>query len=668
MDLRRATLLDDLAGLPRPVHYALALGVSAAAVGVSRVLTGTLGGVFFTIPLAWVALSGVLLGAGPALLVTALTAAGNVVLLLGQPPSSAGHSDVVRVAAFVITGALLAVVAGSQRRTRLRLVAERAAADRAAEAARATSTALAESEERFRTLADNIAQLAWMADGSGATFWYNERWYAYTGAKPHQVLGWGWKSVHHPDHVDRVAASFTAALRAGTVWEDTFPLRGQGGGYRWFLSRAVPIRGADDRVVRWFGTNTDVTAQREAEEAARASEQRSREIADRLREEDRRKDDFLAMLSHELRNPLAPVQNALHLLDQAPAGGEQARRAREVIGRQVRHLTRLVDDLLDVTRISRGKIHLRRERVDLAGLVERTVEDHRPVFAHAGVALAFEDASGRLVVDGDPTRLAQIIGNLLQNAAKFTPPGGLTTVSLARAGARAEVRVRDSGQGIDPALLPRVFEPFTQADASLDRARGGLGLGLALVRGMVELHGGEVSAWSEGPGHGAELTIRLPLAPEEAVLRAVPSSPPALPGGRRILVIEDNADAAETLRDVLELAGHRVQVALDGIDGLRRARAFQPEVVLCDLGLPAMSGFEVAAALRAEASLRGARLVALSGYALPEDVQRSLSAGFDRHMAKPPDLEELQALVAELPVAPRGHAPEGAEAGAGGAG
>jgi two-component system CheB/CheR fusion protein len=363
-----------------------------------------------------------------------------------------------------------------------------------------------------------------------------------------------------------------------------------------------------------------------------------------LRESHDRKNEFLGVLSHELRNPLAPIRNALHLLDRAAPASEQARRARGVIGRQVEHLTRLVDDLLDSTRISRGKIELQRQVIDLGQLVERTVDDHRSLLAERGLEVEVRTEEG-LRVDADQTRIAQVLGNILQNSAKFTPRAGRVTVTTAPAGARARVSVRDTGAGIEPGLLARVFEPFTQGDDTLHRTQGGLGLGLALAKGLVELHGGRVEALSEGPGRGAEVAFELDLvdAPSRA---AAPGPQPSRAGGRRVLVIEDNEDSAQTLREVLELSGHAAEVARDGEEGIARARAFRPEIVLCDIGLPRMNGYEVARALRADPELARVFLVALTGYALPEDQQQAAAAGFDRHVAKPASIEALEDVLA----------------------
>ncbi|MDM7916252.1 MAG: ATP-binding protein, partial [Candidatus Eisenbacteria bacterium] len=370
-----------------------------------------------------------------------------------------------------------------------------------------------------------------------------------------------------------------------------------------------------------------------------------------LAEADRRKNEFLAVLSHELRNPLAPIVNGLYILDRARAGGEEAKAAQKIIERQVRQLTRIVDDLLDVTRIARGKIRLQRERLELNDLVGRTIEDHRAIFQRGDVALEFEPAPTPVYVDGDWSRLGQSLGNLLQNAVKFTGQGGKVSVAVTvdPATRRAVLRVRDTGIGMTPETMSHLCEPFMQADMTLDRSRGGLGLGLALVKGIVDLHGGEIAAASPGLGQGSEFIIRLPL--DLTKPRGTPAaSAPKTSVSRRVLIIEDIADAATSLRLLLELCGHVVEVAGDGPGGIERAREFRPEVLLCDIGLPGMDGYEVARAFRADEALRDVFLVALSGYALPEDVQKAADAGFDQHMVKPPSLEKLQTLLSD----PRG--------------
>ncbi len=404
------------------------------------------------------------------------------------------------------------------------------------------------------------------------------------------------------------------------------------------------VHGPDGKLASVLSFVLDVT---ERERAVRA-----------LRESDDRKSHLLAVLAHELRNPLAAIRNAVYLLERAPADSDAGRRAREVVHRQSEHLGRMVDDLLDVTRIARGMVVLRRERMDLAAAVRSTCEDHRATFDERGVELVV-DAPGPVWADADPTRVSQIVGNLLHNAAKFTDRGGRASVSVRRIGPDAEIRVRDEGVGIPPDLLGRLFQPFAQADETLARTHGGLGLGLVLVRGLAELHGGSATASSAGPARGAEFVVRLPACPEPSA----PTGPDAEPGPARrpcrILVVEDNDDAARTLADVLRLWGHVVRVAGDGASALAEARAWRPDVVLCDLGLPDRSGYEVARELRADPATAGIRLVALSGYAQAEDRERARQAGFEVHLPKPPDLDQLRALLevpppeVEGPLSPR---------------
>ena len=390
----------------------------------------------------------------------------------------------------------------------------------------------------------------------------------------------------------------------------------------------------------------DLTAEKAAEQARRESEERYRAIAARLAEADRRKDEFLSVLSHELRNPLAPIRNAVHLLARAREDPVCVARARDVIDRQVGHLARMIEELLDVTRISRGQVHLSRAPLDLAKLVRETVEDHRAVFDTAGIRVTVDVPAAPVPVDGDATRLAQVLGNLLANSLRFTPRDGAVTVALEEEpGDLAALRVRDTGEGIGPELLPHVFEPFTQADRSLARTRGGLGLGLALVKGLVELHGGTVAAASAGRGRGAEITVRLPLAPAFAA-RLAPPAAAARAAVARVLVVEDNVDAADTLRDALELEGLAVTLAGDGAAALAAAREAPPDLVICDIGLPGeLDGYGVARAIRADPALRDTPLVALTGYAGPEDRARAREAGFDRHFGKPTPIEELLGAI-----------------------
>jgi PAS domain S-box-containing protein len=512
--------------------------------------------------------------------------------------------------------------------------------------------------QRQLQLACEAARLGWwdwdLQTGALAWSGYHE---AIFGLPPGSFNGtYGtFLSCVHPEDRDRLARAVARAIREHTPYEEEYRVVWPDASTHWATGKGHCYYDDEGRPVRMSGVVAEITARKQADEERRqllAREQLARAEAERLLKEvceaDRRKDEFLAMLAHELRNPLAPIRNAVHLLREAGGAGPVANQARAVMERQVRHLARLVDDLLDVSRIARGKIRLRRERLDLVEVLRAAAEDHRAPLAEAGLDFRVDFPPGPASVRGDSTRLAQVLDNLLVNAAKFTDAGGRVAVCMTLDPDRrlATVTVRDTGIGIDPELLPHLFEAFIQADRSLDRSRGGLGLGLALVRGLVQLHGGEVSAASEGLGHGATFTFWVPLLREAAthVPEKAPARSPAR-RGRRVLIIEDNHDTAETLRTLLELAGHEVAVAYAGPAGVETARQVQPEVVLSDLGLPGMDGFAVARALRHDPATAGARLIAVTGYGQEEDQRRARDAGFDQHLVKPVDPAELLRVV-----------------------
>jgi CheY-like chemotaxis protein/nitrogen-specific signal transduction histidine kinase len=375
-------------------------------------------------------------------------------------------------------------------------------------------------------------------------------------------------------------------------------------------------------------------------------EQELRRRVSELAETDRRKDEFLAMLAHELRNPLAAISAAVQLTT-GPADHEQVEWGMEVINRHIKHLARLIDDLLDVSRITRGKIQLRKEVVDIAPLLQSAAEAMRKSIEERRQELTVSVEPGTLWLEADPTRLEQVFMNLLSNAAKYTGNGGHIRVSAERESTDIVIRFRDTGIGIEPEKLPRMFELFAQGDRSLARSEGGLGIGLTLARSLAEMHGGSVSGHSEGPDRGSEFTVRLPAA-ERPVARAGRAEPAgARQAGSRVLVVDDNVDLARGLARLLKLLGHEVQIAHDGPAAIETARAFRPEVVLLDIGLPRMDGYQVARRLRAEECGKNARIIAISGYGLEEDRKRSHEAGFDNHLVKPIDFNSLMSLFAE---------------------
>jgi PAS domain S-box-containing protein len=375
-----------------------------------------------------------------------------------------------------------------------------------------------------------------------------------------------------------------------------------------------------------------------------------RRQAQELAEGHRRKDEFMAMLAHELRNPLTPVRNALHVLRQRGTDEATRRWVQDVLGRQVEHMSRLLDDLLDVARITRGEIHLQRECLDLGLLVRATAEDHRPLLENAGLALELDLPKEPAWVLADRTRLVQVLGNLLHNATKFTDPGGHVTVRLTKDpdGQRAAITVQDTGIGIQPELLSAVFQAFFQADCTLDRSRGGLGLGLALVKALVELHGGSVRALSAGPGRGTEMTFWLPLEREAVAQAPSPAQPQRPAKSLRVVIVEDNPDTGETLRALLELFGHEARIARSGRAGVETARQWRPDVVLCDIGLPEMDGYAVARTLRQDPAIPKTSLIALTGYSSDADKHRCLEAGFRLHLTKPIDPSELERVLAAV--------------------
>jgi PAS domain S-box-containing protein len=547
--------------------------------------------------------------------------------------------------------------------------------------------ALEDADHAYRVLFETLNEGALTLAADGTILYANTR-VAELLALPHaQVLGSRFPDVLPEGHEHAFRALLEAGL-GGSSKGELLLRRADGALVPVLMSlNAVRIDGAPATCTAVL---TDLTDLRQAQEALqRANADLEAKVAARTRElieanealqqADRRKNEFLTMLAHELRSPLAPIRNAIELLKQWGPDEPRLTRARQIIDRQVVHQARLLEDLLDVSRISRGKIELRRDRLDLFQLIIDAAEDSRSVIEASDLTLSLELTDGPVWVEGDATRLAQIVGNLLSNAAKFTEPGGQVTVRLAvsdgtcppspppqlpslkRGKAGGEIphswaitTVRDTGIGIEPEMLPRVFETFAQADRSLDRSRGGLGLGLALVKGLVELHGGDVSGASQGAGRGSEFTFRLPIAPAPAASETRGASVvTAGAPGVRILIVEDNRDAAESLRDLLELQGCTVALAYSGPAAVAVARQFQPEVVLCDIGLPGMDGHQVAAALRSDPALARVHLIALSGYGQEEDRRRSLEMGFDQHLTKPVEFDELCRLLQAGPAVER---------------
>jgi len=664
---------------------------------------------------------------------------------------------------------------------------------------RRAEAAVRDSEQRFRLMADAVPSMIWTAAPDGTITYANDRWFEYCGRRPEQNARPLPELVVHPEDRERSIAAWTAALRQGTPYEIEVRNRRHDGVYRWFVTRAVPLRDAEGHVTQWVGTTNDIEHQKRTEqtthflaEASSAlvslanhestlqqvaslavppfadwcavdaqesdgrihriavahtdprkvelvrelgrrysswpSQQRgevewatfipdqmlvewirdeehlrivrelgfksyisvplrshgrvlgaitfvsansgrvyepadvqgAEDLASRvviamenvqllakLQEADRRKDEFLAMLAHELRNPLAPIRNAAQILRAKAPSVRELQWANDVIERQVLQMTRLVDDLLDVSRITRGKLELRRQQVELASVVGSAIEASRPLIEKWGHQLEVTIPPEPICLDADPARLAQVFSNILTNAAKYTDHGGHIRIAVEPQADHVVIRVQDNGIGISKEALPRIFDMFTQLPNSLERSEGGLGVGLTLVRRLVELHGGAVEARSDGPGKGSEFIVRLQRAigSHRPHGRAGASehllSPP-----RRILVVDDNLDAADSLGMLLTMMGNEIQTAHDGLEAVKLAAEFHPDIVLMDLGLPKLSGFEAARRIRAQEGGRATLLVALTGWGQEGDRRRSQDSGFDHHLTKPVEFESLQRLLA----------------------
>jgi PAS domain S-box-containing protein len=629
---------------------------------------------------------------------------------------------------------------------------------------RSVEERLKASEERFRLMADSIDQMIWVARPDGHHEHFNRRWYEYTGVPEGSTDGEGWSGMFHRDDQERAWSRWRHSLATGEPYEIEYRLRHASGEYRWVLGRARPLRDAEGRIAKWFGTCTDIDEFKRTQEALAQSERQLQTLADNtpdilsrydrglrhlfvsaaiakatgrnpeeffgrtnrelgmppglcdlwddairrafehgrpeevefrydspdrlrhfssrfvpefgpsgevesvlgvtadvterklmeeaLRDADRRKDEFLATLAHELRNPLAPIRNGLQILraaGDAAATGE----VREMMERQLAHMVRLIDDLLDVSRVSRGKIELKRERVTLRAVLDSAVEASRPLIESSGHELVIRAAGAPTWLDGDPTRLSQVVSNLLNNAAKYTPDGGRIELSARVESGLVAVRVRDDGTGIPGEMLPRIFDMFTQVDGTINRSQGGLGIGLSLVRKLAELHGGSIEAESPGEGLGSTFTVRLPAAsppgePGEATPARRRSRRPVEGPTLRVLVVDDSEDSARSLAILMEMNGHETCVAHGGPEALEAVRAFLPDVVFLDIGMPGMDGYEACRRLRATDVGPRPTIVALTGWGADGDRERTRAAGFDHHLVKPVELDRVEALLKDL--------------------
>jgi PAS domain S-box-containing protein len=492
---------------------------------------------------------------------------------------------------------------------------------------------LRQSEERFRLLVEGVQDYAiFMLDPEGYVTSWNIGAQRIHGYNAQEIIGLHISEFYPSESVaaGRPKEELEQALRDGRVEDEGWRVR-------------------KDRSMFW--ANVVVTALHDKSGELRGFAKITRDMTERrkideLELADRQKNEFLAMLAHELRNPLAPIRNGIELLRMPGVEPAAVQQTTAMMERQVVHLVHLVDDLLDVSRIVRGKVALRREPVDLRAVIDRAVEEIQPTIDARGHELMVSMPARPIIIDADIVRLAQVLSNLLANAAKFSPNPSQIWLTAERSGSDVLIRVRDEGVGIAPEFLPKIFNLFSQADVPLARTEGGLGIGLTLVKSLIEMHGGAVTVTSAGVGQGSEFVVRMPVSDATPAATTPTFAPPSNSAKRKVLVVDDNVDAAVTVSALLKAWGHEVQTVYNGPAALETARGFRPDVVLLDIGLPGLSGYDVAKKLRAEGIHNRMLITALTGYGQAEDRARAQAAGFDYHLTKPPDVAVLEALLA----------------------
>lgn len=500
---------------------------------------------------------------------------------------------------------------------------------------RQQESALRVSEQRWRTLAEALPNLVWTSSPDGQCDWMSTQWRKFTGIPEEELLGLRWlETVVHPEDRARTLTSWRAACEDRGDFDVELRIPQHDGEYHWFKTRGAPIRDETGKIIYWFGTCTDIEDSKRLEAA--------------LRDADRKKDDFLAVLAHELRNPLAPLCNGLQLMRLAANDPAAITRTQDMMERQLGHMVRLIDDLLDISRITRNKMKLRKSRVLLEDVITNAVETARPLIDAAEHQFALSLPPEPVLLNADLTRLAQVFGNLLSNSAKYTARGGHIWLKANVHDGHVIISVHDNGIGIPPDSVNTIFNMFSQVDRSLERSTGGLGIGLALVKGLVEMHEGNVIAESSGVAKGSVFTVRLPVLqsnPTAAPERTAQERQTAAMSKARILVVDDNRDAAASMAAMLQYNGNEVRTAHDGIEALEVAESFQPGVVLMDLGMPKLNGYEAAMRIREQSWGKSLTLIAMTGWGQEHDRLRSHQAGFDHHLVKPVDLVALEDLV-----------------------
>jgi PAS domain S-box-containing protein len=499
---------------------------------------------------------------------------------------------------------------------------------------------LAESEERYRSLADAMPQIVWTARSDGYLDYYNRRWFEYTGMTMEQTAGWGWQPVLHPDDVEMALRRWASAITTGESYQVEYRFRrASDGQYRWHLGRGVPQRDAEGRIIKWFGTSTDIDDQKRAEEAAR--------------EANTAKDNFLATLSHELRAPLTPVIGWLHMMRSGMIPVSEFERCLGIIDKNSHMLMRLINDLIDMSAIMSGKMRIESLPVSLSSVLREAIETVEPEAEQRRISIELTKcAENNVKVRGDRVRLVQIFGNLLNNAVKFSQDGRSVRVKCEADGENLRVVFEDEGEGIDAEFLPHVFERFRQADESKTRAHGGLGIGLALVRSFVEAHGGRVEAESAGVGSGSRFTIYLPRFIAPSVVKAIATDEDRAADSTtalaRLLIVEDAEDTLTLLQTALGARGYRTSACDSAQEALRVAAETKFDLIVSDIGLPQMDGYALLKRLRELPHLSDVPAIALTGYAAQKDAEQALDAGFDLHLAKPIEPSELVAAIEQL--------------------